>query len=518
VSLVQRFVEVVDRYRVGFRSLVEVVIGRGFDGKLRYVVNEPMLDSLLSSLRDAVYKAILSDVRLLKEVSHYQFFDEGYGYVKSLVSDICRKVLKKRCNSVSGDGFEAVVYYVLRDFVGYGEIDPFVRDPEIEDITCDGVEVPIHVFHRRFDWLETSKRLDRKSLENIVRKLAYRANIEPTMAQPIVEGIIKPEGYRVHIVLDVVSTYGHSFTIRKFREEPFTVIELINKKMLDPGVAALLWIAAENKQGIVFYGPTGSGKTTLLNAVAMLLPSEMKIVTAEDTQEIRLPFHENWVSMVTRLSIDPAVQSVTLQTQVESAMRQRPDVLILGEIRSRESYSFFQAVATGHGGMTTIHAENIASLIRRILSPPMNVPPSLLATAKLLVQVQRLLLNNSVARKVTYIHEIEGYNPVENRLSIKLLCKWRREDDTWLFNLRNSKMLNDIASLLLTSYEDVLEDLRRRATVLLYAVSRNLDILQLHTLIRRYRREPEAVYREAVEFVKEPYEFKVLEEVENLYF
>jgi len=514
----QELVEVVDRYRIGFRSMVEVVIGRGFDARLRYIVNEPQLSSILVSLRDAVSRTILSDAKILKEVSVFQSFDEGYDYVRKLVSDVCRKVLKRRCNEVSGDGLEAVVYYILRDFVGYGEVDPFIRDPEIEDITCDGVEKPIHVFHRRFEWLETNKRLDARSLETVVRRLAYRANIEPTIAQPIVEGVIRPEGYRVHIVLDTVSTHGHSFTIRKYREEPFTIVELINRRMLDAGVAALLWLAAENKQGMIFYGPTGSGKTTLLNAVAMLLPSEMKIVTAEDTQEIRLPFHENWVSMVTRLSSDASVQSVTLQAQVESAMRQRPDVLILGEIRSRESYSFFQAISTGHGGMTTIHAENVASLIRRLLSAPMSVPPSLLATAKLLVQVQRLLLNGSVARKVTYIYEIEGYDPAQNRLSVKLLCMWRREDDTWLFNLRDSRTLRDIASLLLVSYNDVLEDLRRRATVLLYATKRNLDVIQLHTLIRRYRREPEAVYREAVELVKEPYQFRELEEVERLYF
>jgi flagellar protein FlaI len=230
--------------------------------------------------------------------------------------------------------------------------------------------------------------------------------------------------------------------------------------MVDAGVAGLLWLAAENKQGAIFYGPTGSGKTTLLNAIAMLLAPEMKIVTAEDTQDI------------------------TIQAQIESAMRQRPDVLIVGEIRSRESYSFFQAVSTGHGGLTTIHAENMASLIRRLLTPPMSVPPSLVATAKLLIQVQRLLYKDSVIRRVTYIHEIEGYDPVENRLSVKLVCKWSREKDSWLFNLRDSRLIKDVADLLLLNYEDVLEDLRKRATVLLYAAKKNMDIVQLHTLVR----------------------------------
>jgi len=511
------FVEVVDRYRVGFREFVEVVIASGFDGKLRYFVREPSLDSFLSSLRESVYQRIFSDVGVLKVLSGFLAFDEGYDYVRGLVVDVCRRVFGRRCSRVSQEGFDAVVYYVLRDFAGYGEVDPFVRDPEVEDITCDGVDKPIHVFHRRFEWLESNKRLDAKALESVVRKLAYRADKEASVAQPIVEGIIRPEGYRVHIVLDTVSMHGHSFTIRKYREFPFSVVELINSNMIDAGVAALLWLAAENKQGVIFYGPTGSGKTTLLNAVAMLLPSEMKIVTAEDTQEVRLPFHENWMSMVTRLSSDPTVQNVTMQAQIEAAMRQRPDVLIVGEIRARESYGFFQAVSTGHGGLTTIHAENVASLIRRLTTPPMSVPPSMIATAKLLVQVQRLLYKGSVVRRATYIHEVEGYDPAQNRLSVKLICKWSREEDSWRFNLKDSRVIRDVAELLLVSYDDVLEDLKRRATVLLYAAMMKLDIVQLHTLVRRYRREPEKVYREAVEVVKEPYTFRTLEEVERLY-
>uniref|UniRef100_A0A7C4FHL3 Type II secretory protein n=1 Tax=Ignisphaera aggregans TaxID=334771 RepID=A0A7C4FHL3_9CREN len=512
------FIEVVDRYRVGFRELVEVVIASGFDGKLRYFVKEPHLDSFLFSLRSSVYQSIFSDVGVLKGLSSFFTFDEGYDYVKSLVVEVCRRVFGRRCSRVSQEGFDAVSYYVLRDFVGYGEVDPFVRDPEIEDITCDGVEKPIHVFHRRFEWIETNRRLDARALETVVRKLAYRADREASVAQPIVEGIIRPEGYRVHIVLDVVSTHGHSFTIRKYRESPYSIVDLINSNMVDAGVAALLWLAAENKQGIIFYGPTGSGKTTLLNAVAMLLPSEMKIVTAEDTQEIRLPFHENWMSMVTRLSSDASVQSVTIQAQIESAMRQRPDVLIVGEIRSRESYGFFQAVSTGHGGLTTIHAENVASLIRRLLTPPMNVPPSMIATAKLLTQVQRLLYKGSVIRRATHIHEIEGYDPTQNRLSVKLMCRWSREEDTWRFNLRGSRLIRDVSDLLLIRYEDVVDDLRKRATVLLYAAKMNLDIVQLHTLVRRYRREPDKTYREAVEFVKEPYTFRTFEEIEREYF
>ena len=318
----------------------------------------------------------------------------------------------------------------------------------------------------------------------------------------------------MHIVLDAVSAHGHSFTVRKFREKPFTIVELINSRMIDAGIAAVLWLAVESKQGVIFFGPTGSGKTTLLNAVAMMIPSEMKIVTAEDTQEIRLPFHESWTATVTRLSRDQYSDNITLQTQIESAMRQRPDVVILGEIRSREAYAFFQAVSTGHGGLTTIHAESSEALVKRLTSQPMNVPKSFLATAKLLVHVVRLLYRGSVARKVIYIHEIEGWDPKTDTISTKVLCKWDREKDIWLFNFRESSFVNHVATLMLTSYNDVLEELVRRATVLLYAAKKNLDVVQLHALLRRYRREPEAVYREAEKVVGR-YNFNTFETIER---
>ncbi|MEM1678409.1 MAG: type II/IV secretion system ATPase subunit [Ignisphaera sp.] len=487
---------IVDQYYIGFRNYVAVTIAEGIDGKLLYIVSEPQLTPIGDKVYGSVYNYIISDLGVLKVFSTFTTFDDGYEYAKSTVYRICKKIVKN-C-SIEENQIEYIVYYILRDFIGYGEIDPFIRDPNIEDVTCDGFNRPIYVFHSIHEWLESNRVLNSKNLEKTVRRLAYRAGREVSIAQPIAEGILRPEGYRVHIVLDVVSLTGHSFTIRRFRESPYTIVELINRGMLSPAVAALLWLTAENRQGMIFYGPTGSGKTTLLNAIAMFIPPELKIVTAEDTPEIRLPFHDNWISMSTRLSSDPYVQNVTLQAQVESAMRQRPDVLILGEIRAREAYSFFQAVSTGHGGLTTIHAENIESLIRRLVSPPMSVSKSLISTAKLFIHVLRLVDVKGVRRKVTYVYEVESYNPLEDRITVKTLVKWDRYRDAWLIDTDGSSVLKEISDLILLSYDDVIEDLYRRTALLLYATRNNLDIVSLYALARRYRREPETTYREVV--------------------
>ena len=273
ISQVQ-FVRIVDRYSV-IPPYCFITIAEGVDGRLHYVVNEPVLSDEEFRVLDSVRKYIVSSVKYAPIFSEVKTTTEGI----DVAEEVVRSIVDDLGLSVVEESIKKISYYIARDFFGYGVVDPLIRDPNIEDITCNGVDVPIHVFHRLYDWLTTNvvfRSVD--ELETIVRKLAFRAGQEPSYAKPIVEGIITPEGYRVHIVLDVIARRGHSFTIRKYRAEPFTIIDLINLKTIDPLIAAYLWIAVENKQGIIIYGPTGSGKTTLLNAIAMLLPPELKVV------------------------------------------------------------------------------------------------------------------------------------------------------------------------------------------------------------------------------------------------
>ncbi len=502
---------------------VSVVIFEGADAKLRYHVREPPLNEVSSEILKYVLNKIYNDIELIRKFSKVESFDEAVSEAEKVIQSIRQrkslfslKFFNKRLPEISDEDVRKIAYYIARDLSGYGVLDPLIRDPHVEDITCDGVETPIYIFHDMYEWLETNVVFtDITSLEKVVRRLALKSGQEPTVARPIVEGVLKPEGYRVHIVLDTISRRGHSFSIRKFRETPFSISELISRGTLDPMVAALLWLAIENKQGIVIYGPTGSGKTTLMNALTVFLPPEAKIVSAEDTPEIFLPFHENWISMITRLSTNPLVQDVNLQAQLESAMRQRPDVLILGEIRSREAYAFFQGVSTGHGGLTTIHAESLESLVRRLYSPPLNVPKSLIATAKLFVQMLRFTLYGRIVRKVTLIHETSNYNPSEDLITFKVVVKWFKDDDSWRLNLNNSKLIEAIARISMMSYDEVLEDLKRRATILYYATVKNVDMVTLYTLIRTYRRKPHEVYEAVLKSLGSSYEMKLYDEVEE---
>ncbi|MEB2793456.1 MAG: type II/IV secretion system ATPase subunit [Caldisphaeraceae archaeon] len=475
-----------------------------------YNVMEPQPGELSTWAYKEILKQVTYDLDLSKSISSKKSLEEGIGVVVPIAKKLILKRLRTRLffrrngkakydeKKVEEEALIAA-YYVSRDLVGYGKFEPLMKDPYIEDISCNGLHIPVFVYHTKYEWLTTNVVInDEEELNSIVSKLGVKSSREASIANPIVEGVLRPEGFRVNLVLDTVSRLGHSFTIRKFRAEPFTLIELIRSRTLDPLVASLLWLAVENKQGIIIYGPTGSGKTTLLNAITMLLPTEYKIVTAEDTPEIYLPFHENWGAMMTRTSTDPKVQNVTLQSQVEAALRQRPDVIIVGEIRSREAFAFFQALATGHGGLTTIHAESADVLIKRLVSPPMNVPASLIAASRLFVNILRIEEGGNVYRKVMRIDESWGYDITTNSVILKEKVLWDRKRDLWYMIGKDSYLLRSVAQLNLITYEEVFVDLERRATVLKWLADINADSILLNEALRLYRRDPVGLYKKAV--------------------
>ncbi|MGC9112275.1 type II/IV secretion system ATPase subunit [Acidilobus sp.] len=499
-------VKLLEKYAVIGMPKVEVGIYEDTEGRRYYEVTEPPLNT---EVRRKAYSELLSiisrNLTLLEALNASGSVEKAFNILRPYAYEVVKSIVRGplKAGGSLDEAVTAVAYHVARDLVGYGPIEPLMRDPYIEDISCNGVGIPLFVYHTKYEWLTTNIVMQSaQELNSLVAKLGVRSGKEPSIATPIVEGVLKREGYRVNIVLDVVSRHGSQFTIRKFRAEPFTIVELLRLKTLDPLVAALLWIAVSSKQGVVFYGPTGSGKTTLLNAVTMLVPTEYKIVTVEDTPEVFLPFHENWGGMVSRPSTDPRVENVTLQSQVEAALRQRPDVIIVGEIRSREAYAFFQALATGHGGLTTVHAESADVLIKRLTSPPMNVPASLVSTAKLFVNILRVERGGQVSRRVTRVHESRGYDPSTDSIRLGEIVVWDPEEDVWRLTKERIDLLSTVAELRLITYDEAYEDVIRRATVLEWLAEKNADVTLLHTIIRLYERDPENIYKTALKEVK----------------
>jgi flagellar protein FlaI len=387
-------------------------------------------------------------------------------------------------------------YYIERDIFGYGVLDPIFRDRHVEDISCNGVGKPVYVWHRRYESLPTNIVFrTEEELDSYLLKLAHKAGKHLSVAYPTLDAIL-PGGHRLAATFSrEVSTGGSTFTIRKFSESPITIADMIKFGTIDPDMAAYLWLAMDYKLTTLILGVTGAGKTSTLNAIATLLRPTYKVVTIEDTPELRLPL-ENWVQLVSRPSYLGGVGEVTLFHLVKLSLRYRPDVIIVGEIRGEEAYVLFQSIATGHSGLTTLHAEGIDAAVKRLTSPPMNIPPSYIPLINIALLIRRITIrdekgNLRPARKIVSIWEIKDY---EDYVEI---ARWDPATNTFSIDLAKSIVLEKIMALSGKSRDSLLEELKNRRALIEWLVKTGkTEYKEVATWIHRYYIDPVRTLRE----------------------
>jgi flagellar protein FlaI len=304
-----------------------------------------------------------------------------------------------------------------------------------------------------------------------------------------------PEGWRVHLTLDEVSKRGSTFTIRKFRSSPYTILDLIRFKTIDERIAAYLWVLVDNSRSMMVAGATASGKTTVLNSICMFVKPEMKVVTIEEVRELRL--HENWIPMVPRASYQPGVDEITLFDLLKSALRQRPDYIIVGEVRGEEAYTLFQSIATGHGGLCTIHSDSVESAIKRLMNRPMDIPPMMIPLMNTIIQIRRVKVGDSMVRRATAITEIidvtqAGGMQLQNRF------QWDPDNDSFLFKAPYGDGKDAFSMISATrniSIEQLLEEMERREVIIRWMIKKGLknydDVAQV---VRNYYLDRESTY------------------------
>ncbi len=323
------------------------------------------------------------------------------------------------------DSAKKIEYYVRRDLIGYGAVNTIIEDRNIEDISCDGVNKPVYVWHKKYESMPSNVRfIHRARFNDFIIKLAHFAGRHVSTAFPIVDAMLPGKHRLAATYGEEVSTFGSTFTIRKFREEPFSIIDLINLGSLSPALAAYFWFLLDNRLTVIIMGGTGAGKTSFLNGLTNLFRPGMKIVSVEETAELNIP-HDNWVQFVSRESYglgSAKLGEVTLFDLVKTSLRYRPDYLIVGEIRGEEAFVLFQAMATGHGGISTLHAENLDYAIKRLTSPPMNVAPPYIPLMNIACLVERVALPRKreglpFGRRVRQVWEIKPDGTYETIVS-----------------------------------------------------------------------------------------------------
>ncbi len=341
--------------------------------------------------------------------------------------------------------YNSLRYLLRRKLEGMGVMDPMILDPNIEDISCSGLG-NIFVEHKIFGGLRTSIGFDtNEALDKFVIELAEGIKHPVTFREPVVDATL-PDGSRINIVYGTdVSKRGSNFTIRKFSDTPLSILELIQFGALNYDMAAYLSIILQEGMNVWVSGETASGKTTLLNALTTFIPPESKIVSIEDTPEVQVP-HHNWIRGVTRGSNKGGDASeVSMFDLLKAALRQRPNLIIVGEIRGVEGAIAFQAMQTGHACMSTFHAASVSKLIQRITGNPINVPKTYVDNLNVVVICQQVrLAKGGLGRRITSVNEIVSYDSIGDSFSfIETFC-WNPVDDSFLFRgYQNSYLLEN---------------------------------------------------------------------------
>lgn len=366
------------------------------------------------------------------------------------------------------------VYYLKRDSVMYSVIDPIKHDIQVEDISCDGYNSRVWAYHENYEQIITNIEQSESGLDNFVINLAQRAGQGISKRNPQVD-ITLPDGSRGQLTLgSEVSDHGTNYTIRQFKDVPFTPIDLINWKTFDPTQMAFLWLAIENHKSMVFAGGTASGKTTSLNAVSLFIPSNTKIVSIEDTREVELP-QRNWVASVTRSSFtEDGSGEVNEFDLLEAALRQRPDYIIMGEIRGEEGRTLFQVMSTGHTTYTTFHADSVSEVIKRFTTDPINVSKTLFTALDLISIQSTARINGNKVRRNKSLSEVKSYNSETDEISVTDLFQWIADTDS--FEQSNqSKILEEIKFDRGLTEQELNKNLEKREVVLAYLITNRLN-------------------------------------------
>ena len=414
---------------------------------------------------------------------------------------------KRELTEAEKESKDKIYYHIFREFLGYGRIDIIMEDEGIEDISCDGHHVPIFLYHKKYNEVTTNVKFeDEDELNSFVVRLAQICGKQISIYSPIVDGKL-PDGSRLQTTLARTVTKGSTFTIRKFKENPLTPVDLLDFQSISLDMAAYFWMVIERGSSILFCGGTASGKTTALNALSLFIPSHHKVISIEDTREVNLP-HKNWIAGTTRQGFSSSEETKTgkdidMFDLIRAALRQRPKVVMVGEVRGKEAYSLFQAMATGHTSYATVHASDIHTLIQRLENPPISLPRALLTSLDIIVFQNAVDIGGKTVRRMTSVTEIVKLDPDTNQLIFMEPFRWISKTDDRFENTGASKILNNIR--LQNDWEEkrMSDELKNRKIVLNWMLKNDIrDYKEVGKIVSEYSKNPDRLIKKAMEETK----------------
>ncbi|MCD4739715.1 Flp pilus assembly complex ATPase component TadA [archaeon] len=356
---------------------------------------------------------------------------------------------------------------IMREMIGYGSLDLLLMDDRLEDIMVNGPNTPAYVFHRNHEMIPTNLVFgEDKEITAIIDRIARDIGRRIDIKNPLLDARL-PDGSRVNATIPPISLEGSTITVRKFREDPFTFIDLIRNGTMDPELAAFFWVAVEGMRAkpanILVAGGTGSGKTTTLNTLASFIPHSERIITIEDTAEIKLPM-EHWIRFETRPPGIEGKGEINMDTLLKNTLRMRPDRVIVGEIRDREAFTLFTAMNTGHdGSLGTVHANNAQETVVRLKSPPMMVPETMLAALDFVIVQKRIHdRRKGTIRRIAEVAELSGI--LEGEPEFNYVFLWDPATDSYKSSYETSQYLQELTRYTGLSNTALRKEIQKRET------------------------------------------------------
>jgi flagellar protein FlaI len=451
-----------------------------------YYTVEPELSTFEQMVLETLYENILDTLTL------YDTSDQNKA---TILENKILELIDGYSIQIDMASIHKILYYIKRDYIGYERIDPIMKDPDIEDISCDGSKIPIFVYHRKYQNIKTSLSFEADKLDSFVMKLAQCCEKQISIGDPLINSTL-PDGSRLNASLGKEVTFrGSTFTIRKFREHAFTPADLIKHGTYSSDILAYLWLAVENSKSIIFAGATAAGKTSTLNAISLFIPSMAKIISIEDTHELVL-HHLNWIGSVTRESFskNTSAREIDMYELLRQALRQRPEYILVGEIRGKEAMTLFQAMNTGHTTYSTMHADSINTVISRLEGDPINVPRVMIQALdilciQMLVQVEEDKGGKRVRRLDSMI-EFTGVDPQTQDLRFNEVFTLDMKSDTFRTSGR-SYVLEAIKARHSWDEKKLKLELDNRRILLEYMVKKDMDEFEIVSLIQNFYVDPQ---------------------------
>lgn len=485
--------------------LLEYEIPAGFTEIERYWVEEPYAFISIIENREMKYyyvveptlttyeKAVLERVRNnLEDVLTQEDMIAGTEKDVILINRAMR-LLDQYYSTLEVSSIHKIMYFLRRNFIGYERINPLIRDPNIEDISCSGIEIPIYLYHRKHNNIVTNIHFGEKELDSLVVKLCQRSGKHISIGEPIVDATL-PDGSRIQATLGKeVTTRGSSYTIRKFKGDPITPVDLMRYGTCSIEMMAYYWIAIENNISVLFAGGTASGKTSLMNAISLFIPRLSKVVSIEDTREIML-HHENWIAGATRKSFTVGgTGEVSMYELLKAALRQRPEYILVGEVRGKEALTLFQAMSTGHTTYSTMHASDVQTVVNRLENEPINVPHVMMQALGVICIQMQTYVNETRVRRTKTIVEITGLDARTGSLRINELYRWEPVHDNFK-RAGDSYVLNEIMKARGWSPDKLFIEFKNREQILAYMAAKQIrDYVSVSLIVHMYATNPQLV-------------------------